>query len=613
MDSIKYEEVLWGKIDLLHERYHKEYIHISHFLEIMTKFQMACFDFSKTLKNILNKKLVIADSDSSTLNKSMENFIKCLSVHSQVFNETNESIKSTIIEPITKAINENFQREKDLYNTYSRLRTTYNNSKSSLEKNHKEYLSRAKECETLVYNAKKSKMYSLAPAEQILKMEAKASDYLANTVLCEDRYITSLNEANKARENETNFQKKLQNYYYKSDNDFYTKIKKITGFFITSLKKMYTSISIEIDSLADKFTRIDVETDIHEFIEQNKSKDRPDNPIRFCPYKPAAEAINNTKITSKRRDSTDLNVSLEVIKTFQKLFKNIRTDLNMDEEAKKNRVRILSEQLFKIGNNNKFTKKEKTELFSNLKEQNSRTYFFKFISKLKEKGFKNDETSLKGLKEIFEHILELSENEKDFESAQNCIILSQSIFNEDNSKKKKYLIDYIRNNQWFSNIEFWEGMIDSMIQKEITKDDELNKNKNEEERKSNIKNIVFSQVFSYSNNMVDFNIKKEDIISLVKKFSSKYEIEKEMEDSIIENINNIEKNKIDEENKENKIEEEKEKIKEEQKEEEEENNEINKPKKIEVIKDYFGSSSNKEDIKGENEEKNKNDDNKDNE
>ena len=157
-------------------------------------------------------------------------------------------------------------------------------------------------------------------------------------------------------------------------------------------------------------------------------------------------------------------------------------------------------------------------------------------------------------------------------------------------------------------------MIDSMIQKEITKDDELNKNKNEEERKSNIKNIVFSQVFSYSNNMVDFNIKKEDIISLVKKFSSKYEIEKEMEDSIIENINNIEKNKIDEENKENKIEEEKEKIKEEQKEEEEEeNNEINKPKKIEVIKDYFGSSSNKEDIKGENEEKNKNDDNKDNE
>ena len=285
----------------------------------------------------------------------------------------------------------------------------------------------------------------------------------------------------------------------------------------------------------------------------------------------------------------------------------------MDEEAKKNRVRILSEQLFKIGNNNKFTKKEKNELLSNLKEQNSRTYFFKFISKLKEKGFKNDETSLKGLKEIFEHILELSENEKDFESAQNCIILSQSIFNEDNSKKKKYLIDYIRNNQWFSNIEFWEGMIDSMIQKEITKDDELNKNKNEEERKSNIKNIVFSQVFSYSNNMVDFNIKKEDIISLVKKFSSKYEIEKEMEDSIIENINNIEKNKIDEENKENKIEEEKEKIKEEQKEEEEENNEINKPKKIEVIKDYFGSSSNKEDIKGENEEKNKNDDNKDNE
>ena len=109
----------------------------------------------------------------------------------------------------------------------------------------------------------------------------------------------------------------------------------------------------------------------------------------------------------------DLDVSLEVIKTFQKIFKHIRTDLNMDDERKKNRLRLLSNQLFKIENNSNFTKKEKDELFAYLKEPNWRNYFIKFVSKLEAKGLKDDETIFNNLKEVFSHILELSENEKD--------------------------------------------------------------------------------------------------------------------------------------------------------------------------------------------------------
>ena len=590
---------------------------MTHFLEIMSKFQMACLEFSKSLKSVLNKKLKLADSEESTLFKSMESFTKCLLTHSQAFNETNESIKSTLIDPIVKAINESFQKEKEMYNSYCKIRTIYNNSKSSLQKIHKEFESRAKECETLVYNAKKTKMYSLGNQEQITKLEAKATESIANTALCEDKYINNLNEANKARENETSYQKKLQNYYQGIDNDFYMKIKMMTGFFITCLKKMYTGITIDIDALADKYNRIKFEQDLNEFIEQNKTDAKPDKPICFIPYKPAAESINYTKVTSKKRDSIDLNVSLEVIKTFQKIFKHIRTDLNMDEERKKNRLRLLSNQLFKIENNNDLTKKEKDELFTYLKEENSRTYFMKFLSKLKPKDYKNNEKIFKDLSElseIFLYILEISESEKDYDSAQNCIILSQTFYNEEKGKKKKYLIDYIRSNKWINSIEFWEGILDCMIQREISKNDKINQNKDEKEKKSNVKNIVFSQVFSYTNNMVEFNIKKGDIISLVDKFCKKYEIEEEMVDSIIENVNNMDNSKNKEEEKninDNKIiedqkEEEKKindnKINEEQKEKEknEEEKNDNKPKKIGIIKDYFGSNS---DIKGGEEEK----------
>ena len=590
--SIIYEQHLWNKIDFLHERYHKEHTQMSHFLEIISKFQLACLEFSKSLKTVLNKKLKLADSEESTLYKSMESFTKCLLTHSQLFNETNESIKSNLIDPITKVINDSFQKEKEMYNSYCKIRTIYTNSKYSLQKIHKEFESRAKECETLVYNAKKTKMYSLANQEQITKLEAKATESIANTALCEDKYINILNEANKARENETSYQKKLQNYYQSIDNDFYLKIKMMTGFFITSLKKMYTGITIDIDSLADKFNRINAEKDINDFIEKSKTDAKPDKPICFKPYRPAAESINNNKVTSKRRDSVDLNVSLEVIKTFQKIFKYIRTDLNMDEESKKNRLRLLSNKLFQIENNTNITQKEKDELLTHLKDENSRTYFMKFLSKLKTKAFKNNENLIKDISEVFLYILEISENEKDYDNAQNCIILSQTFYNEEN-KKKKYLIDYIRSNKWINSIEFWEGIIDFMIQREITKNDEINKNKDEKEKKSNIQNIVFSQVFSYTNNMVEFNISKEDIISLVDKFCKKYEIEKEMVDSIVDNVNNIVNSKNSEKEKKDKIEEKnnENKINENKKEEDDKDKEDNKPKKIEIIKDYFGDNN----------------------
>ena len=69
----------------------------------------------------------------------MKSFIKCLSNHSQHFLQTSENIKTVITEPILKSLNENSQKEKENYNTYSKSRSIYNNLKSSLDKIHKEF------------------------------------------------------------------------------------------------------------------------------------------------------------------------------------------------------------------------------------------------------------------------------------------------------------------------------------------------------------------------------------------------------------------------------------------------------------------------------------------
>ena len=588
----QYEQNLWNKIDFLHDRYHRQYTYMSHFMDIMTKYHQACSDFSKTIKNILSKNLSLSDDISSTWNNSMKSFTKCLSSHSQLFLQTSENIKTTIIEPITKNLSEHSLKEKESYNNYIKSRSMYNNLKNSLDKIHKEFDQRAKDCENLVYNAKKAKMHSTVPPEQITKMEAKATESLANAAICEDKYMNILEEANKARENETLLQKKIHEFYETADDFYYNKIKGVIGFFITNLKQMQTSFNIDISDLTDKFNRLNLDTDTKEFIELNRTEEKPDSKIEFIPYRPAQEISNKSSVNKKNQESKDFDINCEVINTFKKVFKNIRTDLDMNEEKKKNNLRILIDNFLKTEKNilHVFSKQELEELLNQLNDPSMKSYFLLYLSKVKSKGLIESEKLFHELKEIFFYLLKTSEESTDFESAQNCIILCQRLYMVNKLKKKVYLIDYIRDYNWLNSIEFWEGIIEYMIQKEILKNEEINKNKDEKEQQSNAKNIVFSQVFSYSNNMIDFNINKDDIISMVEKFCREFEIEQSMLDSIIENINAMENNKLIKKEKDKEEEEQNKKIEEEKKKEEEDIKK-NGPKKVDVIKDYFSSDN----------------------
>lgn len=584
--SSLYEQNLWNKIDFLHERYTRHHTYMSHFLDIMSRYHQACFDFSKSIKNIISKNYSLSDDESSTWNNSMKSFINCLSSHSQLFLQTSENIKNTIIDPITKSLQEHSLKEKDTYMTYNKTRNIYNNLKNSLDKAHKEFELKAKDSENLVYNSKKAKLQNLGNPEQLAKMEAKATDALTSATMCEEKYMNIIDDANKARENEILLQKKTHNFYETCDNYYYTQIKSVIGFNITNLKQMASSIKMEIIDLTDRFDRLSLENDIKEFIEKNKSDAKPDSNIEFIPYVPCPELSKRSSSKSlNKQEIADFDIKCEVVSTFKKYFKNIRADLNMVEEKNKNTMRNLIDRLLKVESNplSALGKKELEDLLNQLRDLDMKSYFLLYLSKVKSKGLIESEKLFMDLKEIIFYILKLSEEAQDFETTQNCIILSQKLYMENKiTKTKKYLVDYIRDYNWLNTIEFWESIIELMIQKEITKNEEINKNKDEKEQQSNAKNIVFSQVFSYSGNMVEFNIKKEDIIEMVEKFCREFEIDKSMLDVIVENVNNMMNNKIQRQ----KEEEEKNKKMMEEMKKDEKNGQ---PQKVEVIKDYFSA------------------------
>ena len=602
MSADLYEENLWGKIDYLHERYNREHNHISNFLDMMSKYQLACFEFSKQITNILNKNYILSESNTSTLYRSMQNYYKVLLIHSNAFKETFESIKINLM-PVTKSISDSFQKEKEMYNSYVKTRTIYINNKTNLEKIKKEFNQKSKDCETLVYNAKKAKIFSTATPEQINKMENKASENLANTALFEDKYVQALNEANKSRENEINSQKKLQSYYHNIDTDYYGKIRMMTGFFISCLKRMFSTISVEIDDLNETFNKINIEQDINDFVEKFKTNAKPDSIIKYVPYKPAPEIVSNSIINSNANDKKNLIVSYEVIVVFKKLFKFIRTDLDMEEEKKKNRFRILTYKIFSQAHNVSFTQKELSEILLLLKQKTYRSYILTILAKSRTKGFKKSEKLINDLAEIINYILDLEEKEKDLNMALACITLGETFYYEkinkfSNKTEKKYLIEGIKENKWVSTIEFWNGIINLMIQKEVEKSSDIKNN--EKDKKKVFNQIVYTQIFTYSNNMLEYNINKNEICTLVENLSNKYQLQKEDYDKIINNINKkdiiIEKN-------EKKIKEKKKEENEDKKEnkEEDEKKEDNKEedKKDKIIENDEKEEKNDDEIKNE--------------
>ena len=542
----QYVEKLWGKIDFLHEKTLKEHSNLNIFSEIITKYQQALTDFSKSIDNIKRKNSDIVDEKEkdNTIDLAITNFKQALKSHVDEFKECSNHMKKSIINPIIKTIDDKYTEEKELYYQYNKSKNLYNNSKINLEKVRKEFEASAKICESNIFNMIQSKYQALNSEEDAGKYEERMKLSITSTKNLEDKYYKLLEDTNKARENEINKQKELLKFYQIINTDFYLKLNCIISYFIPMVKKMFTSILLSMDALDYRFKNINIQQDMNNFIEKNKTDFKRDDPIPFIPYTPEADLTKNFAGIEKKELET-LDINYQVISTMHQNFRDIRKDLNMIEEEKKYRLRFLCTQIFKIGPGISFNPKEKKELINLLKEPFYKSYFLVTLSKQRTKGrFQRSETLIKDLSDIIHNILDESQKNKDYESAKNCIILSQTFFHEkknQNDIKKIYLFDYIKNYKWLQSLDFWEGIIEHMIQNEIAKNEEVNKknnviNETQEDIKSRLSNIGFSQVLSYSNNMIEFKIEKKDITKIVDSFIKKYGIEESMAEAIYENI-----------------------------------------------------------------------------
>lgn len=131
--------------------------------------------------------------------------------------------------------------------------------------------------------------------------------------------------------------------------------------------------------------------------------------------------------------------------------------------------------------------------------------------------------------QILDHVLV----DKDYESARYAIILSQTYHYFTEEGLKVSLQDKIERHEVLKNMSFWENFIAYSIYEEIEKQNNSDISESEEDKNSRIANIVFSQLLPITDNMLSFEVNKDNIKSCIISFSKQYNIAEELNQHIL--------------------------------------------------------------------------------
>ena len=235
---------------------------------------------------------------------------------------------------------------------------------------------------------------------------------------------------------------------------------------------------------------------------------------------------------------------------------------------------------------NELTNKELADLEILLSHHESRIILLQKLSDYRAKGkYYLDKRDYDLLVKYFNIIANQIKANADFHCAEMIIIISQTYHLEilDKAKgtsEKRYIQDDLKSNEVFRDKDFWEDFLCYAISKEIMKTQRRDKKiiENKTSSDSKLSNIVFSQLLTIIDNMIEFGISPEKTREIIEPKINYYKLNDALKLTVNEVLNSkIESNK-------KKQEKEQEKLKEQEQEKKEEN-EIKEDKKEEENKD----------------------------
>ena len=195
----------------------------------------------------------------------------------------------------------------------------------------------------------------------------------------------------------------------------------------------------------------------------------------------------------------DLKIELEKLQT-----KNISQQILLYIKKDKNEIKDTGNILI--------SKDEIKKLKELLNAHHNRVIFLQDLNTFRAKGAYGIPKDIFDLwNDLFTLMTNTIARDKDFHTAKNLIILSQTYYYLTEENYKYYMFEILKKNDIFRNYKFWEAYIYFSIDNEIIKTIKNDKRngtlikKNQKESDDLYGRIVFAQLVSMADNMINFN------------------------------------------------------------------------------------------------------------
>lgn len=520
--EINFERYLWNKYQPLHDRLTNKISYLSKVLASFNEIYHVKKEYYKSIKPLMNNEIPPCKEEDH-----MKEVITIVKNANDKYNEYEKQMYTEIIKNIKDLIDK-MKKEKNLYDDYVNSLALYNDEKKKMENLKKIYHQSAQIAEKSTLYLKELVIKKKLNNEPLINKQIDLSENESKNRLSSmskdcTAYISSLDKTNKSRAELNQKQSILLKTYQNLEKEDKTLYAKIMDIIHAYQKKIldYTGEGYNKTEALQK--NIDIDRDMRKLIEELRSRDKPEEEIPYVHYPTEIDF-------DKCSDTKDYKVCNEMVQTIKKYHNRVFTDYDEKLEDKKNKMRELIYKFFDM--NKVCDSEDRKQLLEYIKDERTHELFLIVLSKLRTNNrFCREKHLIELVSEILITILNTAQKNNNYNSAKNCVILSQTFYYLDESKKKVYIVDKIKNHPWISSMKFWKDFILIMILKEFKKLENMNpesklvisKNRNVTDNvKPKIGEILFSQLLPYVGNMNEFGIEKKYIIKIINDINKRF-------------------------------------------------------------------------------------------
>jgi len=470
-----------------------------------------------------------------------------------------------IIESLDNIFNEKINMEYKL--EYESIKNNLNKSYKNIEKNKNIFFNKMNYVEDTIYKyyTNKNKNNQNNIDEKNNKNENLITKEQLNTVIndgkkLEAQYLSCFDTILDLENSFDEISKKLKLNYSKYSLDLTKKFRKIISDISLILKNNFSEplneTALMLEKINDFDQKVNIEKIIYDSFRINKLivKQKPKK-YRIKIFKDSIKIKGNKNPKSHINyledgldeltyfeDYPSLNTVNYLYNYFNLVEKDFKLDLKI--ELEKLQTKNISQQILlyikkdkneiKDTGNILISKDEIKKLKELLNAHHNRVIFLQDLNTFRAKGAYGIPKDIFDLwNDLFTLMTNTIARDKDFHTAKNLIILSQTYYYLTEENYKYYMFEILKKNDIFRYYKFWEAYIYFSIDNEIIKTIKNDKRngtlikKNQKESDDLYGRIVFAQLVSMADNMINFNFDMKKLKELIKPIIKHYNLNEE--------------------------------------------------------------------------------------